>query len=56
MYTAIHTIAERLILPDAMDLVSIMLGEAAAKQLINVPLSDTTISRRIFDLAEVINF
>jgi hypothetical protein len=50
-----HTIAEQLILPAAMDMVSIMLGEAAAKQLMNIPLSDTTISRRILDLAEDIN-
>jgi len=50
-----HTIAEQLILPAAMDMVSIMLWEAAAKQLMNIPLSDTTISRRILDLAEDIN-
>jgi len=50
-----HTIAEQLILPAAMDMVSIMLGEAAAKQLMNIPLSNTTISRRILDLAEDIN-
>jgi len=50
-----HTIAEHLILPAAMDMVSIMLGEAAAKQLMNIPLSDTTISRRILNLAEDIN-
>lgn len=49
-----HTIAEQLILPAAMDMVAIMLGEAAAKQLMNIriPLSDTTIGRRILDLAE----
>jgi hypothetical protein len=50
-----HTIAEQLILPAAMDMVSIMLGEAAAKQLMNIPLSDTTINRRILDVAEDIN-
>jgi len=32
-----------------------MFGEAAAKQLMNIPLSDTNISRRILDLAEDIN-
>lgn len=42
-------------LPAAMDIVSIMFGEAAAKQLMNIPLSDTNISRRILDLAEDIN-
>jgi len=35
-----------------MDIVSIMLGEAATKQYMNIPLTDTTIGRRIFDLAE----
>lgn len=50
-----HTIAENLILPAAMDMVSIMIGDAAAKQLQNVPLSDNTISRRIQDMAEDIN-
>ncbi|XP_060878351.1 protein FAM200A-like [Metopolophium dirhodum] len=50
-----HTIAKNLILPAAMDMVSIMIGDAAAKQLQNVPLSDNTISRRIQDMAEDIN-
>lgn len=50
-----HTIAEDLILPAAMDMVSIMIGESAAKQLRSVPLSDNTISRRIFDMADDIN-
>lgn len=36
-------------------MLSIMLGEAAAKQLMNIPLSDTTISCRILDLVEDIN-
>lgn len=35
-----------------MDMVSIMLGNAAAKHLMNIPLSSTTISRRILNLAE----
>lgn len=50
-----HTIAEDLILPSAMDMVSIMIGESAAKQLASVPLSDNTISRRILDMADDIN-
>jgi len=49
-----HTVEEP-ILPAATDMVSIMLGVAAAKKLMNVPLSDTTISRRILDLAEDVN-
>lgn len=36
-------------------MVSIMLGKTAAKQLMYVPLSDTTISRRILDSAKYIN-
>lgn len=35
-----HTITEQLVLRAAMDMVSITLGEAAAKQSMNVPLSD----------------
>lgn len=50
-----HTIAGNLILPAAMDIVSIMIGDAAAKQLKNVPLSDNTISSRIQDMPEDIN-
>lgn len=38
-----------------MDLVSIMLGDVVTKQLINVLLSNTTIRRRILNLAEDIN-
>ena len=35
-----------------MGVVPVMLGEAAAKQLTDIPLSDTTISPRILDLVE----
>lgn len=50
-----HTIAEQLILPAAIDMVSVMIGESAANDLKNVPLSNNTISRRIHDMAEDIN-
>ncbi|XP_069083616.1 zinc finger BED domain-containing protein 5-like [Pleurodeles waltl] len=50
-----HTIAEELILPAAVDVVTIMLGEDAGKQLLKVPLSNNTISRRINDMADDIN-
>ena len=45
-----HTIAEELILPAATDLVSIMVGENAAKKLKDVPLSNNTMCRRIKDM------
>ena len=45
-----HTIAEELILPAATDLVSIMVGENAAKKLKDVSLSNNTICRRIEDM------
>jgi hypothetical protein len=41
-----HTIAEELIIPAAVDMVNIMIGESAGKLLSNMPLSNTT-SRRI---------
>jgi hypothetical protein len=47
-----HTIAEELVLPCAMDMVNIMFGESRGKQLLPIPLSDSTISRRIQDLGE----
>jgi hypothetical protein len=47
-----HTIAEELILPGAVDMVSIMVGESAGKLLLKVPLSNNTISRRIQHMAE----
>ena len=45
-----HTIAKELILPAATDLVSIMVGENAAKKLKDVPISNNTIYRRIEDM------
>jgi hypothetical protein len=51
-----HTIAEQLILPAAVDLVNIMIGESAGKLLSKVPLSNNTISRRIQHMAEDLNY
>jgi predicted RNase H-like nuclease len=42
-----HTIAEELILPAAVDMVNIMIGESAGKLLSKVPLTNNTISHRI---------
>jgi len=50
-----HTIAEELILPAAVDMVNIMVGESAGKLLSNVPLSNNTVSRRINQMAEDLN-
>jgi len=44
-----HTIAEELILPSAIDIVSTLIGESVENQLKNIPLSNNTISRRIQD-------
>lgn len=46
-----HTIAEELILPIAVALCKRMLGDAAAKLVSAVPLSDNTVQRRITDMA-----
>uniref|UniRef100_A0A834RDR4 Zinc finger BED domain-containing protein 5 n=1 Tax=Sarcoptes scabiei TaxID=52283 RepID=A0A834RDR4_SARSC len=50
-----HIIAEELILPAAIDLVSIMIGEEEAKLLSKVPLSKDTIGRRIQHMGENLN-
>lgn len=50
-----HTIAEELILPAALDMAKIMIGEEAGKQLLKIPLSNNTISRRIYDISEDIS-
>ena len=47
-----HTIAEELILPAAVNLVSTMIGEGAAEKLKMVPLSDVTKCCRIGDMAQ----
>ncbi|XP_072389908.1 SCAN domain-containing protein 3-like [Diabrotica undecimpunctata] len=50
-----HTIAEELILPATVDMVTVMIGKSVAKEIKNVPLSNSTVSRRIHDMAEDIN-
>jgi hypothetical protein len=50
-----HTIAEELILPAAVDVVNIIIGESAGKLLSKVPLSNNTISRRMQHIAEDLN-
>lgn len=50
-----HTIAEELILPAALDMVNIMIGESAGKLLSKVPFSNNTISRRIHHIADNLN-
>uniref|UniRef100_A0A673LI17 DUF4371 domain-containing protein n=1 Tax=Sinocyclocheilus rhinocerous TaxID=307959 RepID=A0A673LI17_9TELE len=47
-----HTIGEDLILPAAKQMVSIMLGNNAVKQLNLISLSNNTVKRRINDMAE----
>ena len=43
----LNTIAEELVLPAALDLVSTIIGESTAQKLKAVPLSNNTISRTI---------
>jgi hypothetical protein len=50
-----HTIAEELILPAALDMVNIMIGESAGKLLSKVPLSNNTIRSRMQHIAEDLN-
>jgi hypothetical protein len=50
-----HTITEELILSAAVDMVNIMIGESAGKQLSKVPSSNNTISLRIQHIAEDLN-
>ena len=47
-----HTIAERLILPAAKDLAENLIGEAQARKLDQVPVSNNTVCRRIQDMAD----
>jgi hypothetical protein len=50
-----HVIAEELILPAAVDMVNIMIGESAGKLLSKVPSSYNTISRRLQHIAKDLN-
>ncbi|GFV06818.1 hypothetical protein TNCV_4314131 [Trichonephila clavipes] len=47
----LHTIAEELILPAAIEIVETMFGDNFAKELQSIPLSNDTVSRRIDDIA-----
>ena len=47
-----HTIGEDLILPAAKEMVGVVIGEKAAKQLNVISLSDNTVRRRIDEMAE----
>ncbi|XP_071051367.1 protein FAM200B-like [Onthophagus taurus] len=47
-----YTIAEDLIVPAVQDIAAIMFGEKEMQQISQIPLSDTTVSRRIFEMAE----
>ncbi|XP_060774414.1 zinc finger BED domain-containing protein 5-like [Neoarius graeffei] len=46
-----HTIAEQLILPAAIDMVSVMIDEKSASKLKSIPLSNDTVARRISDIS-----
>ena len=51
----LHAIAEELVFPAALDLVSTTIGESAAEKLKAVPLSNNTIGRRIDKILDDIN-
>ena len=46
-----QSIAEELILPAALDMVSVMLDDASAAKIKTIPLSNDTVARRINDIA-----
>lgn len=48
----LHTIGETLILPAAKEMVGVMCGEKARKQLNLISLSDNTVERRINEMAD----
>jgi len=47
-----HTIAEKLILPTCREIVKVLFGEEAEKEVLKIPISDNTISRRIEHMSE----
>lgn len=47
-----YTIGERLLKPILVDATRIMLGDAAAKKMESIPLSATTVTRRIIDMSQ----
>lgn len=46
-----HTVAESLILPACLEIVKIMFGPEAQKEISKIPLSNDTIKRRIIDIS-----
>uniref|UniRef100_A0A3B5A4G3 Uncharacterized protein n=1 Tax=Stegastes partitus TaxID=144197 RepID=A0A3B5A4G3_9TELE len=47
-----HTMAEEIVLPCTMDMVSAMLDDSAASKLSAIPLSNNTIGRRVYDMSK----
>lgn len=47
-----HTIAEKLILPACSEIVKVLFGEEAEKEVLKIPVSDNTVSRRIEHMSE----
>lgn len=47
-----HTIAEKLILPACREIVKVLFGEEAEKEVLKIPVSDNTVSRRIEHMSE----
>lgn len=47
-----HNIREQLILPVCKEIVDIMFGKKAAEQILNIPLSNDTVCRRILTISE----
>jgi uncharacterized phage protein gp47/JayE len=51
-YIKTHTIAESVILPACSKIVNIVFGEEYEKEILKIPVSDNTISRRIQDMSQ----
>jgi len=47
-----HTIAEKLILPACREIVKVLFDEEAEKEVLKIPVSDNTVSRRIEHMSE----